>query len=649
MRIPDQSNGARRLLRLPAVTALPIAALAALLAAPAPAAAFELFGYTFFGSDEEEDPVSPDAQRYSVDVMVSGADDSLTDRVRSASALYSGREDRPPPSTAAFLSRTMAEYGRIVGALYAEGYYGPVVTITVDGQDPAAIPPDADLPDTASVAISVDPGPRFAFGKVAITGRAPPPVDPGDEVEDTPEDLGLVPGEVARSGVVLQSERVLIDQWREQGYPKAEIADREATADHPSSTLDVAVDVKSGPHAVYGPVTATGTVDMDPEFTAWMTGLQPGAEYDPDDLTRAAANLRRLQVFSSQRLVEADTVGDDGTLPITVNVAERPLHVFGVGGTYSTVDGAGVEGYWEHRNLFGRAERLRFDGRVAGINSVDPADFSYFLGASFLKPGIWTPWTDLTADLNAEREALEAYTQTTIRARVGIAHEFYEGLKGTVAANVEAIKIEDAAVEDEYLLASLPASLAWDTRDDDLEPTEGFVLTGRVEPFHEVQFGNTGVITEIEGSTYVSFDEDDRFVLAARAAVGSILGAPRDEFPASRLFFVGGGGSVRGYAYRNVGPRDASGDVTGGRSYVEASLELRAKVTDSIGIVPFIDAGNAFEASFPDFSEDLKLGAGVGLRYYTGLGAIRVDAAVPLNPEEGDPSFAIYVGLGQAF
>jgi translocation and assembly module TamA len=618
-------------------------------AAPVPAAAFELFGYTFFGSDEEEDPVSPDAQRYTVDVMVSAADDGLVDRVRSASALYSGREDRPPPSTAAFLSRTMAEYGRIVGALYGEGYYGPVVTITVDGRDPAAIPPDEDLPDTAAVAISVDPGPRFAFGDIAITGRAPPTDDPDDQTEETPESLGLVTGEVARSGIVLQSERVLVDQWREQGHPKAEIASRDALADHPSSTLDVTIDVKAGPRAVYGPVTATGTVDMDPEFTAWMTGLEPGREYDPDDLARAAANLRRLQVFASQRLVEADAVGPDGSLPINVAVAERPLHVFGVGGTFSTVEGAGVEGYWEHRNLFGRAERLRFDGRVAGINSVNPEDFSYFAGASFLKPGIWTPWTDLTVDLNAEREVLDAYTQTTVRARVGLAHEFFEGLKGTVALNLEAVKIEEAAVEDEYLLLSLPSSLTWDTRDDDLEPTTGFLLTGRLEPFQEFQFGNTGVITEVEGSTYWSFDEEDRFVLAVRAAAGSIAGAPRDEIPASRLFFAGGGGSIRGYAYRNVGPRDADGDVVGGRSYVEASVELRARVTESIGIVPFLDAGNAFESSFPDFTDDLKLGAGLGLRYYTGLGAIRVDAAVPLNPGRDDPSFAVYVGLGQSF
>ncbi len=178
-----------------------------------------------------------------------------------------------------------------------------------------------------------------------------------------------------------------------------------------------------------------------------MTGLRPGIQYDPDDLVRAQKNLRRLQVFASQRLVEADKVTPEGTLPIEVQVAERLPRVFGGGASFSTTEGAGVEGYWEHRNLFGQAERLRLEGRVAGIASTDPTDFSYFAGATFTKPGIVTPWTDLTAALTGEREVLDAYTQNTIRARVGLAHEFYEGLKGEAALNVEAVRVEDAAVE----------------------------------------------------------------------------------------------------------------------------------------------------------------------------------------------------------
>lgn len=645
--VPGTTAAGRALAR--AVLLCTVAGLVVPAATMGPAGAFELFGIRLWGSDEPETPPSPDAQPYAVDVVVVGDDEDLADRVRGASLLYAEREDDPPPSTAAFLSRTRAEYGRIVAALYGAGHYGPTVTIRVAGRDPAEIEPDATLPDPVPVEIVVDPGPAFVFGDVAIDGRAPPPSDPDDAVAESPEDLGLVPGALARSGVVLGSEQALIDAWRQQGHPKAAIAKRDAVADHPTTELDVSIAVESGPHADYGPVTTTGTERMDPAFVAWMTGLEPGEEFDPDDLEKAQRNLRRLQVFAAQRIVEGETVGPDGALPISVNVAERPLRVFGAGASFSTVDGVGVEGYWQHRNLFGRAERLRVEGRVGGIASVDPREFTYRAATIFEKPGVITPLTDLTAELSAEREVLEAYTQNTVRARVGLAHEFFEELTGTVAVSVEGTTIEDNGSTDEFLLASLPASLTYDGRDDELDPTRGVRAVLGLEPFYEAVFGNPGLIAELEASTYLSVTGDDRLVIAVRGAAGSIVGPPQGEFPQSRRFFVGGGGSVRGYAYRNIGPRDAFGGVTGGRSYLEASLEVRAKVTETIGIVPFVDMGAAYASPYPDFEEDLRFGAGIGLRYDTGLGPIRVDAAVPLNPRDGDPAFAVYIGLGQSF
>ncbi|WP_181699811.1 autotransporter assembly complex protein TamA [Chthonobacter albigriseus] len=611
-----------------------------------PAAAFELFGYTFF--EDEKEPLPPDSQPYAVEVEVATPDEDVEERIRASSLLWAEREEDPPPSTASFLSRTRAEYGRIVAGLYADGFYGGTVRITVDGKDPETIDPDAALPKPVPVRIDVDPGPRFAFGEVAISGRAPATSDPDDQVEETPESFGLVPGAIAKSGIVLNSEQALIEEWRQQGYPKADIESRDAVADHPSSTLDVTIAARSGQRAAYGPVSVTGTEYMDPAFVAYMTGLEPGVEYDPDDIEKAEKQLQRLGVFASSRVVEADTVNPDGTLPLTVNVAERPRRVIGGGASYSTVDGAGLEAYWEHRNLFGQAEKLRLEGRVGGVASTDPADFTYHLGATFLKPGVLTPLTDLTAEISARREPLDTYTETAVRARVGLAHEFFEGLSGTVALNLEASEIEDPFGTNQFLLLSLPSTLTYDARDDELNPTSGYRTTLGLEPFFDFKGGNGALVADLEGSTYLSLSGDDSFVLAARAAVGTIVGASRDEIPASRLFFVGGGGSVRGYGFRNVGPRIGD-EVVGGRSYVEASLEVRAKVTDSIGIVPFVDVGQSFLSSVPDFSEDLKIGAGIGLRYDTGIGPIRVDAAVPLNPGDDDPAFALYIGLGQAF
>ena len=134
-----------------------------------------------------------------------------------------------------------------------------------------------------------------------------------------------------------------------------------------------------------------------------------------------------------------------------------------------------------------------------------------------------------------------------------------------------------------------------------------------------------------------------------RASVGSIVGSSRSNVPRSKRFFAGGGGSIRGFGYQEAGPEDDSGDPIGGRSLFEASGEFRFKVTDSIGMVAFVDAGNVYETNYPDLSEDLYVGAGLGLRYYTGFGPVRFDVGVPVTERGNADAFQIYISLGQAF
>ncbi|WP_448953205.1 autotransporter assembly complex protein TamA [Labrys neptuniae] len=646
--------------RLAKALALSVAAAALIAGAkPQPAAAFKLFGYNIFGSDEQ--PVSPDAQPYKIEVTVAGGDKSIKSAVEGASALYGGKDETPPPSTPAFLSKARSEYDRILGALYANARYGASISILVNGRKLEDIPVDATLPHPVPVVINVNPGPVFTFGTVKLEHRAPPTAIDELPKTKTPERLGLVPGQQANSDIVLSAEQAMVDAWRRQGYPKAKALPRVITADHVNNKLYVTLDVAPGRLAHYGRITVDGTKDMDPAFVARQTALEPGGQYDPAEIELAKRRLQRLQVFSTTNIAEGDLIGANGTMPLMITVTERPLHVFGAGAEYSTTDGIGLNGYWEHRNLFGQAERLRLEASVSGVDSTDPTKFTYSGGVTFVKPGIFDPFTDLTAQLLVKREVYDPYSQNTFRARVGLAHEFSEQLTGKIAINGEYDQVKDAYNKRNLLLFSLPGELAYDTTDDKLEPTRGYRLKGAFEPFYESKFGNFGAMARVDGSAYFSFDAMGRYVLAGRLALGSIVGAPARELPGDRLFFAGGGGSVRGYNYRSLGPKLDNGFIVGGRSLLEGSLEMRVKVTDSIGIVPFVDAGSAFETSYPSFNEDVKIGAGVGLRYYTSLGAIRVDVARGLTKVRGlviedgkikrkdTPPFAIYIGLGESF
>lgn len=621
--------------------------VAALLAA-APVSAFEIFGLKLFEDQSEEDAaaVIADPQPYFVTVTINatGAVDSA---VRNASALVADQNE-PASGAAGLLAKARGDYRRIVAALYNEGYYGGVASIRVGGVEAAKLAPDVNLPDPVDVVIAVDPGPQFRFNSVNIVNQALPTSDPYDYVEP-PAHAGFGVGEIAKSSVILKAEQLALEAWRQQGYAKAVIVTRDVVADHATNTVDVTITVNPGPKAAFGAVTVQGTEAMDPEFVRRQTGLTPGEEYDPDELALAQKRLDRLEVFRAARLEAAEAVGADGLLPYNLIVQELPGRRFGVGATYSTVDGLGVEAFHLWRNLFGQAERLRLDARVASIGyPVDTSQFDYFFGGTFTKPGIFTPDTDLVSAVSAERTIYPTFTETSASGRVGLTHILSDQITLEGGAQFELNRFDDDFGTRDFKTIGLYAGATFDFRDDSVDPTSGWFGQVNLEPFYELNYGNAAAKLTVEGRTYFGFGEDDPFVLAGRLKAGALLGPSLAEIPPDKLFFAGGGGSVRGYAYKSIGVDDGSGVITGGRYLLEASLEARAKVTQDIGVVGFVDGGYVAADVFPALT-DLRVGAGVGVRYYTGLGPIRADFAIPLNKRAGDPDYAIYVGIGQAF
>jgi translocation and assembly module TamA len=221
-------------------------------------------------------------------------------------------------------------------------------------------------------------------------------------------------------------------------------------------------------------------------------------------------------------------------------------------------------------------------------------------------------------------------------ARLGIAGEYS--------------RVRDARSERSFTLASLPAGLERDTTDDILNPTLGHRIELSLTPFVPVgSEGSPFVKGRVDASAYWDLTGDGGLVLAGRAGYGAIAGAELVEIPADKRFYAGGGGSVRGFAFRHAGELDAADDPVGGRSVAEAGLELRIRIGEDFGVVPFIEAGRAYNGTMPDFDEKVFVGAGLGVRYYTSIGPLRLDVGVPLNKRDSDAPFQIYVSLGQAF
>jgi translocation and assembly module TamA len=498
------------------------------------------------------------------------------------------------------------------------------------------------------VQLRVEPGPLFHFGRIGIANRAPAVAASDDEVE-APESIGLISGEVARSSVIVRAESLAVEAWQQLGYAEAKVSDRQVVADHSSNTVDVTIVVEPGRRAVIGPISVSGADRMDPEFVAQQTGLLAGAEYDPDDIDRAQKRLARLDVFRAMRIAAAGGIGSDGVLPFDLVVEEQAQRRFGVGASYSSIDGVGLEAFHLWRNLFGRAERLRLDAKVAGINfPVDTAEFDYAFGGTFTKPGFLNPDNDLVAAIAAERTVLPAYTETSATASLGLTQYLTDEMTLDGRLYYERSQFDDDFGTRDFSIAGLTAGVVWDARDNAQDAHEGFYLAATAEPFYEIDHGYLAFKATAEARGYWSIMDDDRLVLAGRAKLGVLLGPDLAQLPPDRLYFAGGGGSVRGYAYRGIGVNQPDDTVTGGRYLLEGSAEARYRINGEWGAVAFVDGGYVAADSFPGIDQ-LRLGAGIGVRYYTSLGPLRADIAFPLNRQDGDPDYALYVGIGQAF
>ncbi|QFI67833.1 autotransporter assembly complex protein TamA [Sinorhizobium alkalisoli] len=604
------------------------------------ALAINIFGLRLFESAEEEIQVI-DPVRYAL-TFESGADDAdLREALENASRLYQDR-DKPVSGDLGLLIKARDDRERLLAALYENARYGGVVSIQINGQDIETLPPDPSFPDGAvPVAVWVTPGPVFTLGRVTLQG---------DAAQFAPSAYGLTPGARANSTLIIRAGEQIVADLKEQSRPLANLTERSVVADHATSTVDVTIAAEGGPVAPVGDLTVTGTRTVDPTFVRDYSRLNEGRPYSPENIRKAAERLRQLNVFSSVTITEADRLAPNGTIPMTIQVSEGKHRYFGFGGQVSTTDGLGLQGYWGHRNLFGRAESIRIEGSVDRIGeTADIGGLDYSASILFAKPGAFGPASTFTASVKAAISDPDAYRAKTITAAAGAGFELSPEDTVSAGAELSLADVDDAFGSNRYLTAAIPLEYVRDTRDDKLNAKEGYRALISAKPSYEIEGKTFFSSFEATASGYQALGPENRFVLAGRIGAGTLVGGDElADIPAPRRFYLGGGGSVRGYAFQEIGPRNADNQQTGGRSYVSGSLEARIAVTDTVGIVPFIDAGSVSAGELPDFS-DVRAGAGIGLRYATPFGPIRLDFAVPLNKYPGGTDYGIYAGIGQSF
>ena len=593
-----------------------------------------------------------DPQPYAVSIAPTG-NGALDAALKGSSQLESLRTTAPV-GPFALVGRAQQDIDRLQTVLRGFGYYQGSVTITIGGRpldDPGLAAAIEELPKEteAVVAVAVEVGPLYRLGKVAIEGEIP---------EELRGKAGIASGDPAVAAEVLNAQQRLLTALQEDGYALATVDAPVAYEDPSAQVLDVTLTVHAGPRVNIGEITISGLQEVNESIVRTRLLVHTGERYSPSKIEKARQDLLSLGVFLGVTVKAADQLDAHGRIPLTFDAHERLRHAVGFTAAYSTDLGGSVGATWSHRNLFGNAEQLNLSAGVTGAGGRATKGLGYNVTSQFIKPEFRRRDQSLELNLGAIKQKLDAYDQDAVTAGAAINRKFSEVWSGSVGVSAEEERIVQETVPRDYTLVGIPVNVKYNSTGiiNPLEDTlHGIRASLAVTPIQSFSHGNdaTFVVVQANAATYIDlasfgWTTPGRSVLALRGLIGTAQGASLFSLPPDQRFYGGGSATVRGFKYQSIGPQFPDNKPIGGTSIDAATIEIRQRLSGNFGMVAFVDAGQVGESSTP-FQGTVHVGAGIGVRYYTAIGPIRFDIAVPLNKQPGNDAFEIYIGLGQVF
>jgi translocation and assembly module TamA len=615
------------------------------------------FGYLAYGADP---------QPYRMEIASTGNGD-MDATLKSTSDLQSLRTSAPV-SPFGLIARARSDIDRLTTVLESYGYYQAGVTVKINGmalQDSALRDTLAALPNgtEAQVGLSFALGPLYHLRKIDIDGELP---------DSARAALGIQPGSAAVAANVLAGGARLLTALQEQGYAFAKVDAPVAyeAADEPA--LDVSFHATAGPRVNIGEIHIEGYKRTHEAALRRTLRVHTGEPYRPSVIEQGRRDLLALGVFSQVTVQAGSAVDGTGGVPVTFNVRERKRHAATLNAAYSSDLGGSGGVTWTERNLFGNAEQLTLKASVLGIKGSDTSGLGYDVNATFTKPNFLRRDQSLQVSVGALKQTLQAYDQTATTSAIILIRKLSSvwSISGGFKTVDEKIiqPVEDVVDEKTglvivpkttyyYTLVAIPLVLSYDSTNLSsplADPLHGYRGSLSVTPTLAIGHPNTTfIIEQIQLAGYWDLKglfgtAPGRSVLAARALAGIAKGATQFDLPPDQRFYGGGSGTIRGYRYQSVGPVfEGTQDPIGGTEIEAASMEFRQRFGENFGAAAFVDAGAVSAGT--GLANDFRVGVGLGLRYYTPIGPIRFDVAVPTKRRMGDESFQVYIGIGQAY
>jgi len=613
-----------------------------------------------------------DPQPYTVHIESTGH--GALDAALNASSQLESLRTSSPAGPFALIGRAGADYERLRTVLEAFGYYESRLTITIDGRtlDDAGLQGALEaLPAASHAAVQVDvaTGPLYHLGRVTIEGEVSAKARAAFALES---------GAPAVATEVLAAGQRLLDAMQEEGHAFAKVDDPVAYQDAHDPTLDVSFKADAGPVYQLGAIHFTGLKRTHEAFLRKRVKLRPGDPYSPSSIERARADLLTLNIFAGISVhlpKQADLQG--GVLPLTFEVQERKPHAVNVTAAYSSDLGGSGGATWVDRNIFGNAELLTLSASILNWGGSDTTGLGYELGANLSKPDFLRADQTLQYSLSALQQNLIAYDQTAQIGGVSVQRKLSASWNLGVGVSLEQEKILQQGVHRYYTLLALPLTAKYDgtgLANPLSDPLHGMRVTMTLAPTESIGNRTSGqattqpptgsiphrdatfIVFQVTAARYFDLERlgwtpAGRSVFALRALLADAYGAGQFSLPPDQRFYGGGSATIRGYQYQSVGPvfKGTSPPIpTGGTGLTAAGVEFRQRLGTDFGAAAFVDAGNV--SNDPRLFEGRpSVGYGAGMRYYTPIGPVRLDIALPVRRLPGGSSLEIYVGLGQSF
>ncbi len=571
------------------------------------------------------DQEQQEAEAASYETEFRGDIDSRMRQILSQVSDTVALKERTLVSVSQLKRRVRDDIPEFVGALRSFGYYAPDISYTIHEDE-----------TPMRVVFQVNQGPEFLIQEVEVISQ-----DPGWEGElPDPEELGLYKGERIRSSTVKDSTRELDRYLKARGHPFSRSRVQEVVIDHADNSAAIYLAFDPGPRAWFGDLEITGLERVQEEVVQEKIPWEKGDEFRAPQMEKLRRDLSATGLFSVVEVNHGHELDEESLLPMQVRVRERSPRTFRAGIGYQSDIGPELRLGWMHRNLRGRGETLEADLQLS--------DVERFLGGSYTIPSFMRPDQRLILKSGYREEYQDAYDSTSLFATGTVDRDLTSELSVGAGAGYRLARVEQMGEKTDLGLLFFPGNLLYDARDNELDPSQGLRFNLRLTPFLDTMDLETRFL-----KTYASLSKylelwPERIVLANRVAYGAIGAEDKRKVPPDERYYAGGGGSIRGYAYQKVGPME-DGNPIGGLALAEINTELRFKLSRNSGLVLFLDGGQAYENSYPDFSENLRWGTGIGYRYYTDFGPLRADIAFPLNRRSKDSAYQLYLSIGQAF